>query len=381
MSTASNLSIALALVVGTSAVGCVTYVGAPADNDNGQTSNEPGSNPGSGSGSGSGSGNGSGDGSGDGSGSGSGSAGPPLQLKAIYRLDSKFDIAAEIPGTAGAVINGFIDATDGPNDPTDYLLTLLINQVSDGTLKDALTDAKDVTEGAINDELESIAPQFLQTLLDLGNDFGQVARGLGISTRLSVANSGSAYTAVHTMDQFSFVIDGNESDFSLADYGLANTTVTNVGVTMSSTGGIAIAEHQMPVKYGALLHIALDNAVLPLIDPTAYSLTDVFNDNVDCDQLGQTVADAVGVGDAGTYSQACTFALEALADYIYSQIDSLDQSAMTFDIAGTARGTDSTGGLVVDTISHGTWTGTLEYGTATPGALSNATFTGATYTE
>ena len=54
---------------------------------------------------------------------------------------------------------------------------------------------------------------------------------------------------------------------------------------------------------------------------------------------------------------------------------------MTFDIAGTARGTDSTGGLIVDTISHGAWTGTLQYGNATPGTLSNATFTGATYTN
>ena len=304
-----------------------------------------------------------------------------LELRGSYRLRSTFDISADLPGAAGTVINDFIDATDGPNDPTDYLLSLAIAQVPNATLQSLLDEAKDVTEAAINDQLATIAPHFLLAMYDLSNKFGQVARNFGLSTRLAVAPFGSAYLATHTMDRFFVSIDGVENDFTLADYQLPNVVVNGVGIDLSSTGELAIATHQMPVSYGAMLRIALDNAVVPLLDPSAYSLSDVFAHYVDCEAFGATVANSIGVGDASIYQTACSLALQTLAAEIYAQLDSLNASAMTFDMSGTARGTDHNDDRVVDMIAHGLWTGTLQYGTAAPNALSSiadsAKFTGA----
>ena len=304
-----------------------------------------------------------------------------LALRGTYRLHSKFDISAELPGAVGTVINDFIDATDGPNDPTDFLLSLVIAQVPNPTLRSILEQAKDVTEAAINDKLASVAPHFLLAMYDLSNKFGQAARNFGLSTRLAVQPMGSEYSATHTRDRFFVTIDGAENEFSLADYQLPNVVVNGIGVDLSSTGELDIAKHQLPVSYGAMLRIALDNAVVPLLDPAAYSLDDVFTHYVDCAAFGTAVANSIRIGDASVYQTACDLALQTLAAEIYAQLDSLNSTAMTFDIAGTARGTDHNDDRVVDVITHGLWTGTLQYGAAAPNALSSvadsAKFTGA----
>ena len=74
-----------------------------------------------------------GPGEGSGSGSGSGSDTVPLSPEGKYSLQSDFDIASNMPGTVGAVTNGFIDATDSPDDPSRYVLDRLIALLPNGT--------------------------------------------------------------------------------------------------------------------------------------------------------------------------------------------------------------------------------------------------------
>src|ERR1043165_2257592 len=77
-------------------------------------------------------------GGGDGSGSQEPQPEPQMDAQGTYRVNSTFDIATNMPGTAGTVLNGIISATDDPDDPMSWVLDQLLAQMSPGTLPDIL---------------------------------------------------------------------------------------------------------------------------------------------------------------------------------------------------------------------------------------------------
>src|SRR5262249_44024392 len=83
-----------------------------------------------------------GDGGGDDGGGGDVEQPRPLDAAGTYKLQSKFDIVSEIPGTAGTVINTMIAITDDPDDPTLWVLDQLIGAMPSGWIKSALQNAK-----------------------------------------------------------------------------------------------------------------------------------------------------------------------------------------------------------------------------------------------
>src|SRR5438477_9162655 len=71
----------------------------------------------------------------------------PLDPTGSYRIHSQFDVAQNMPGTVGAVVNGLIAATDDPNDPMQWVLDQAIAAMPDGFFKDALTAAEPFLAG------------------------------------------------------------------------------------------------------------------------------------------------------------------------------------------------------------------------------------------
>jgi hypothetical protein len=63
------------------------------------------------------------------------------------------------------------------------------------------------------------------------------------------------------------------------------------------------------------------------------------------------------------------------AQAMYDQIAGIDSSALDFDMAGTARASDTNSDYFVDKLDGGLWTGTLSYG-GQPAPLGTATFLG-----
>src|SRR5262245_61084761 len=96
MKIAGNLSLILALTLGTAAAGCAA--GGSDDDDLG------------------------GDDTGGDDSGGGGDEVKPLDAAGAYSLRSNFDLAANAPGKAGQVINLVIDMTDDPDDPTGWIL-------------------------------------------------------------------------------------------------------------------------------------------------------------------------------------------------------------------------------------------------------------------
>ena len=301
---------------------------------------------------------GMGDGDGSGSGSGSGSDSVPLSPQGKFALHSDYDIATNMPGTAGDVINEIIKATDDPDDPSRYILEKIVDQLPDGSLKSVVKGAIPFAAGYLNDRLLDIAPDFVAKMLDMGDKLGQVAKHFGTLETLDVAQNGMA---VHVVDGVHFKVDQTELDFMFKDSGIQDVTVPGVLVTLDATGRLAIADHQVPLSYGAMVRLGVDEVIIPLVDPTAVDLSDVLHNLVDCHAVGQYLYDAIGVGSPSTFESGCTSELTAGAHLVYTQIDKIDTAALEFGISGIAKGIDKNHDGKMDSIQTGNWTGTLSY--------------------
>jgi hypothetical protein len=348
MKTTNSLVLALALALGSTAAGCSTAASSMTPGDDG----------------------------GDDGGGGSGSSQKPLDATGTYAVHSTFDLATNMPGTAGTVVNTIIAATDDSDDPTHWIVDQIIGQLPDGVVKSALNTGKVFVVGYLNDRLLDLAPDFVSTMVLVGHDFGDIAKGFGLNETLALTRSGDGYVAVHTVTGAHFKIGDQEADFALGDYQLANVVVDNVAVTMdATTGQLTIASHNVPLAYGQLLRMGLDAAIVPLIDPSAQNLNQLLAHKVDCNAIGAAIQSAIGIGSASTFAAACTAGITAGSSFVYSKIDAIDSTALQFGLSGTAKGIDTNRDRTIDTIQTGTWAGTLSYG-STPSTLAPATFFG-----
>jgi hypothetical protein len=172
-----------------------------------------------------------------------------------------------------------------------------------------------------------------------------------------------------------FIVDTIELDYAFKDYKLADVTVPGVAVTIDNTGKLTIAEHKLPLSYGKILRLALDEVIIPLVDPAAITLEDVLRQAVDCHNVGIYVYEAIGIGSPSTFESACNSGLKIGSAAIYAQIDKVDTAALEFGITGLAKGLDTNKDGKMDKIQTGAWAGTLAYsGTAVP--LARGTFIG-----
>jgi hypothetical protein len=366
---AKNLGFATFLALGSLAAGCATSPSTP-----------PGDEGGDGGSDGGGGGGGEGGSGGDG---GGGMTGVTLDASGTYALTSTYDVASNIPGTVGTIINDFIAATDDPNDPTQWLLQLLINQLPSGTIQTIANDALPFVSGYLNDQLLNWAPSFVGDIKTVGQDFGDIAKKFGINeTYVVTKGSNGSYTAVDTATGVHFTIGTVQEDFNFTDYNSTNVVVNGVPLAMDNTGKITIGEHSLGLPYGKILNIGLDAAILPLVDPNATDLASFFADEIDCNSVGtyieQAIENDVGI-DLGSsvFVTACTEGLKAGANLIYSQLNNLSTTALTFDLStGIGKGVDTNGDGSIDQINTGAWTGTLDYSGAASAPLATATFTG-----
>ena len=320
-------------------------------------------------------------GGGDDGGGGGGDHTPkPLDPTGTYTMHSTFDLATNMPGTAGTVVNSIIAATDDQADPTLWILDLLIAQLPENnSVERGVKAALEFTEPAIanylNGKLLDFAPDFVTTMVQVGHDFGDIAKHVGLTETLQLAGSNGTYTAVHSVVGVHFKLDNQDKDVTLATFHVPNVVVGNVGVTMDQAGQLTIAAHDVPLAYGQLLRLGLDAAIIPLIDSSSHSLNDLLAHEVNCQSIASAIVNQFGIGGVGAIAAACTAGLTAGANFVYSKIDAIDSTALKFALNGTARAVDKNNDRTIDAIQTGTWAGTLAYG-ATPTPLLPATFSG-----
>lgn len=300
----------------------------------------------------------------------------PLDAAGTYRLQSKLDIVTGAPGTAGDVVNTIIDITDDPEDPTLWVVDQALAAMPSGWLKSTLQSAKPYVVGYLNDRILELAPDFVGVAVQVANDFGQMAKGFGVDQTLEVSGAPGAYAARLTVVGARFTIDGVESDHAFADHGVPEVVAEPIGVTLGA-GKLGIGDHGFALSYGTVLRLGLDAAIIPMIEPGAHSLHELFASKVNCPLIGEAIAAVTPYGSASAYAGYCTAGLNRAADYLYGKLATVDGVALAFSLSGTARALDTDKDRRIDTLHTGAWTGTLSYGGSTPAPLADATFFGA----
>jgi len=282
----------------------------------------------------------------------------PKTPEGTFRVTSTFDIATNAPGTPGTVANYFINATDDPDDPTKFILDELIKALPDGSVKNFLKNSTGFVSGYLNDRLLDIAPDFIAKLIEIGDAFGQVTKNFGTTEVLQIDAAGKA---VKTVDGLKFKIDNVDMEFPFADYNIQPTKVEGLQVTLSQSGQLAISQHVVPMKYGQVLRVAIDQGLIPMIDPSAQNLGDILKNLVDCQAVGQYVFEAIDIGSPSTFESACNSGLTAAGGALYKALDNMDASALQFSLTGAARGVDKNQDGKMDDIQTGLYTGEMSY--------------------
>lgn len=308
----------------------------------------------------------------------------PLTPEGKFGVQSDFDVATNLPGTAGTVVNYFIQATDDPDDPTKFILEQLINALPNGSIKNTLQGSVPFVAGYLNDRLLEVAPNFVSKIIDVGDGLGQVAHHFGTIEVLDISGAPApstggdpalGYAAVKTVQGLHFNIDNVDIDLRFADYALADVKVEGLSVSLEPTGKLNVSQHKVPLKFGAVMKLAMNEVIIPFIDPSVSDLEGLLKKAVNCTAVGQYVFEAIDIGSPSTFESACLTGLTAASTAFYRALDNIDTAALEFDLLGTARGIDKNHDGKMDDIQTGVWTGQLGYA-GTPAPLSTAKFFG-----
>lgn len=289
----------------------------------------------------------------------------PLTVTGEYELESQFDIVSGLPGTVGTVVNTFIAMTDGPNDPATWLIDKALDNISSGTVKSIVNSLRPGLDAYVNSVIKSLAPGFVTTIIEVGDNFGQVAKKFGVVSTFKITQGGpdaQELRGEHTLTGVVFHVDGVRYEYTMAELSLPNVTANGLAVGLQGETRLTVGEHTLPFSYGAVMIFALNNVIIPAIDPWSHSLEELFLNNVDCYTIGWEIADYVGFGSPGLYEAACQTALATAAAYIQDQIKSIDSTATAFVIEGEAKPMDTNNDRTVDKLSGGLWEGVMKFG-------------------
>jgi hypothetical protein len=283
-----------------------------------------------------------------------------MDAQGLYRVNSTFDIVTNMPGTSGDILNGLISATTGPNAPMSWLVDQMLAQMADGALKDALKAVKPFVIGYLNDRVTSLAPELVGTLLELGQRMEDLTKNFGVNEILDVNSVDQTFIARSTADGVRFDIDGTVKDYQFVDYDIDNVVVNDILITLDNgQSRMHIGQHDLPLPWGKIVRLGLDAAVIPAIDPTATSLTDLLDNVVNCNAVGASVQSAIGVGGSAFWASACLGGLGLAADMVYDQISDTN-SKLGMNLVGASRYTDTNNDYKIDELKFGNWTGSMK---------------------
>lgn len=274
----------------------------------------------------------------------------PLEATGTFAVRSAFALTAPPEGAAD-VLAELTGATDGPDDPSRFLIDKLIARLPEGRTQVIAAAVSPFVAAYVQQRIDSFAPHLADTLRALANGTNEIARRFGTTESLSIDATGNAE---HVITGLGFGASGRTVDIAFAPLGMADVTMHT---TASLDGArLVIASHGADVPYGTILRLGLDRVVVPHVAPGALDLADALVHSVSCERLGAHIAEYLGVGTIDMYARACEVALMSLAAEIYER---LEATPVQLVIAGSAHAIDLDGDGPMDSITTGAWTGTF----------------------
>lgn len=273
----------------------------------------------------------------------------PIDPAGRFAVRSSIALAAPPPAVT-TVLAELESATDGPDDPSRYLIELVIDRLPEGRIKDFAAELGPFVAAYVNARIATAAPRFVPGVRALVDGLNGVARRISTIERIEIEARGRAYRTIEGLR-----FDAVEVYF--ADVGESEVTVATNAIIASE--GLVIAAHTAGIAYGPVVRLGLDRAVVPAVVPGARDLAMALHGLVDCERLGALIAEALGLGPAGLYANACTVGLTMTAARIYAQLPALDAMPIALEVAGAARALDRDDDGTMDGFTDGRWIGTF----------------------
>jgi hypothetical protein len=289
-----------------------------------------------------------------------GPGGSALDAVGRYALESQLDLAEGVPGPVGAVVNGILDMTDDPNDPASWVIDQILAQVNSTTVTNAIGSLRPGLDVVLNEALLHNTPGFVATIINVGDDLGQVARRFGALSTLTVGDDpDSGLVGAHAFDAFRFTVEGQDFQYSMTELELEASRTEGIPLQLRGKTKLSIAKHQLPVAYGHLMVFVLDHAIIPSIVPTAHNLGELLTGLIDCASVGTLLAAQIG-GPSVIYEVACKAGLTVGGAVLEQQLDGVEAQAQ-LGISGEARPKDESGDGRIDRLDFGQWEGALTF--------------------
>lgn len=293
----------------------------------------------------------------------------PTSPAGRFAVTSTFDLP--VPPAAEPVLATLAAATDGPDDPSRYLVDRMIATLPDGTVRTIASGAAPYVAAYLNARLADIAPRLVPGLAAISGGLARIASHVGTLETLEIDASGAA---IRTITAVRFDVGAAPVLVHLADAGLADLGVAT-RVALDDAGHVTIGAHARGLPYGAWLRLGLDRAVIAGVAPGAPDLAAALAALVDCATIGALAADRIGLGSAGLYRTACQAAMTAIASELDARIAAIDDPPVALELTGTADAIDLDGDSVMDELRAGRWAGAL-WSAAARAPLDAASFTG-----
>lgn len=304
----------------------------------------------------------------------------PLPLDPVGRFAVTSTLSlAEPPPAADAVLDELLAATDGPDDPSRYLIDLMIARLPEGRVRTYAEAVAPYAAAYVNGRIDEVAPRFADGARALSTGLSRIAHRFGTTEVLSIDASGDAlvtaadrgrrwYPMRRTITglRFDLRTGGATVEVPFAPEGLPDL-VAATQVELGWPGAadeladdrLALDGHTVALPYTALLRLGLDRAVIPSVVPGAHDLSGALVSLVDCAHLGALVSEWIGLGSPDLYAQSCELGLTTLAARIYDRIDAIEMPSVPLTLSGAAIAVDADADGTVDTVEGGAWTGTL----------------------
>jgi len=270
----------------------------------------------------------------------------PLDVAGTYTLRSTYSLSSP-PAAAATMLAELSRATDGPDDPSRFLIDRVVARLPEGRTQVIAAAVAPYLAAYVQARIDQVAPELASGLRALGDGLDRVARRWATSEELAIGRDGRATRLVTGLD-----FDGVAVAFEAMGAGDIETSA-NIALDRDR---LTLGEHSADLPYGLVLRAGIDRVIVPRVVPGATTLDVALARLVDCARLGEVASEYVGLGSAELYAGACRVALTRLASEIYERLD-VGPARMT--VSGVARVVDLDGDGPVDIITAGTWTGTV----------------------
>lgn len=303
----------------------------------------------------------------------------PLDPAGAFAVTSAFSLAAP-PPEAAAAVDELLAMIDGPDDPSRYLIDLLVARLPEGQIRSYAEAVAPYAAAYLRVRIDEVAPQFVDGARALGAGLSRIAHRFGARETLAIEPVGAAlgtatdvgrrwFSMSRTITglRFELAPGAKTVDVDLASGGLADLVAVSraeLEQPLDVAGDDAserfvIEHHVLALPYAAVLRLGFDRAVIPSVVPTARDLADALVVLVDCAHLGAVVSEWIGLGSPSLYAQACELGLTSVAARIYARLDAVDAGDVSLGLRGAALAVDHDGNASMDALVGGAWTGTL----------------------